>query len=556
MRNNILTYRILGLFLLLSVIVNPSFSQNDLDTSRIVFTSKYKATIPKSNKISESPKGSDSTQKIAVTPYSVTPKKIDVSFDPEPISPAVMKGEPLTKLYNSLIKVGMGTYTSPYGELWVNKLRSKKSSGGIRLKHYSSSFTQEGYGYAGFNDDEVSLYGKKFLRTHSLIGNLDYTRNTVHLSGYDINAFDLNRATTEQRFNLLSANAALKSHFRDLKRYNHNIRIDYYTLTERWDAIENNVKLGGSVFRSAFKGTAKVETGVDYYNYRNTADTLNNTIINFSPSWVKSDTNYTFRAGLTASVDIDTSTAIYIYPDVYFSYNIFENILIPYVGLSGGLTKNSFKTLSDANRFVLSELNMQNTHTPYKIYAGIKGTLSKTSSFNMTVSQYETRNMPLFVNDTTGARNRFGVIYDNAEIFSFHGEFEYQLREKWHINLSGDYTNFVMENEQHAWYTPQIKATLAANYNIGNKIITKLDVFYLHNQFAKTYVPAISNNGVMVEAQELKGMVDVNLGSEYHYNKKLGFFLSFNNIGAVKYFRWNNYPTQRFQVIGGLSYAF
>jgi len=56
--------------------------------------------------------------------------------------------------------------------------------------------------------------------------------------------------------------------------------------------------------------------------------------------------------------------------------------------------------------------------------------------------------------------------------------------------------------------------------------------------------------------KELKGIFDANLGLEYRYTKKLSAFINFNNIGAVRYQRWEDYPTQRFNVLGGLTYSF
>jgi len=59
-----------------------------------------------------------------------------------------------------------------------------------------------------------------------------------------------------------------------------------------------------------------------------------------------------------------------------------------------------------------------------------------------------------------------------------------------------------------------------------------------------------------VQPQELKGIFDANIGLEYRYTKKLGFFLNFNNIANYRYYRYNNYPTQRLGFMGGLSYSF
>jgi outer membrane receptor protein involved in Fe transport len=56
--------------------------------------------------------------------------------------------------------------------------------------------------------------------------------------------------------------------------------------------------------------------------------------------------------------------------------------------------------------------------------------------------------------------------------------------------------------------------------------------------------------------RKLKGYVDLNLGAEYRYNKRLGMFLDINNIAATRYFRYVNYPVYRLNVLAGVSYSF
>ena len=104
---------------------------------------------------------------------------------------------------------------------------------------------------------------------------------------------------------------------------------------------------------------------------------------------------------------------------------------------------------------------------------------------------------------------------------------------------------------------PQVKLTLSANYNLRDKILLKVDLFYIDNQYAKTFVTdTTSSTGRKPVATELKGVFDANLGLDYRYTKKLGFFLNFNNIANYRYSRWSNYPTQGFNLMGGLSYSF
>jgi outer membrane receptor protein involved in Fe transport len=56
--------------------------------------------------------------------------------------------------------------------------------------------------------------------------------------------------------------------------------------------------------------------------------------------------------------------------------------------------------------------------------------------------------------------------------------------------------------------------------------------------------------------ERLNGVFDLNLGVSYDYNKTFGFFLNINNVTSARYFRWYNYPTYGFNVLGGLNIRF
>jgi hypothetical protein len=520
-------------------------------------TGKYIPVITNANKINNTPTVIDSTKKLAVKGYNINSKKVSTVYDTEPIEAAQMVGEPLTKLYNGLVKIGVGNYKTPYGEVWYNNLRSKEESYGFRLKHLSSSSTLKDYGYAGYSDNEISLYGKKFLKEHTLSGNFDYTRNVVHFYGYDASLFDISdKDFTAQRFNYFAANADLVSHYARPERYNHDIRLNYYNISDLYKTSESNFKANGFVQTTINKEVLKVNAAVDYYNFKTSADTINNTIISINPNFIANGDKYHASIGITAAMDIFVKSKFYFYPNVDLSYNIFEDIIIPYVGANGGIQKNSFKSLSDNNPFVLSQLKMNNSNNKYEIFGGLKGTLSSTVAYNARVSYSSINNMALYVVDNEDLlKNRFDVIYDDATVLNIRGEVSYQQREKLRIILRGEYFNYKMKTELRAWYKPQLEITASANYNLKDKIVAKVDLCYLGNQFAKNVIDD-NVNGDRVEAQELKGVFDANIGLEYRYTKKLGFFLNFNNIANFRYYRYSSYPTQRFTFMGGLSYSF
>lgn len=530
-----------------------------LDSMTVIGIGPYQAKIVDANKISTNPAVKDSTQKLVVPPFGINSKRMDTPFSVEPIAAAQLQGEPLTKLYPGLVKIGFGNYTMPYGEVWYNNLRSKEYAYGIRMKHLSSASTLAGYGNSSFSDNEINLYGKKFLKEHTLSGNFDYNRNVVHFYGYDTDLHSLDEDLTVQRFNLFAANAELMSHYTKEERYNHDIRLSYYNLADLYKSSENNIKANGYVQTAILGEMLKVNAAVDFYNYKTKKDTANNTIITLNPNFIATGDKYRAALGLTAAVDVQESASkFYFYPNLELSYNIFDEIIIPYAGATGGLKKNSFKSLSDENRFVLPVITTKNTNTKYELFGGLKGTLSSKIAYATRVSYAGVSNLALYVNDYTELlQNRFDVIYDNAEVLNVRGEVSYQNREKLRINLRGDYYNYKMENELRAWFKPQVEITLSANYNLKDKIVVKADLFYYDSQYAKTLEPDISTgSGTKVVAKELKGVFDANLGVEYRYTKKLGFYLNFNNIAAQRYNRWYKYPTQKFGVMGGLSFAF
>ncbi len=532
------------------------YAQDTLGTLTIIGTGAFRPTVADANKINENPVVNDSTQKLQVKSYSINSQRINTNFDVAPIAAAQMVGEPLTKLYNALVKIGFGNYTTPYGEVWYNSLRSKEYAYGVHMKHLSSTYTAKDYGFAGLSDNEINLNGKKFLKEHTLSGNFDYARNVVHFYGYDVVNNSLNKDATAQRFNYFGANAELMSHYSKEERYNHEVKLSYYNIADLYKASENNIKAEGFVKTTIQKEVIKVNAAVEYFNNKTMKDTVNNTNITINPNVYAKGEKYTAAVGLTATMDNEDGTKFYFYPKIDLSYNVVENIIVPYIGASGGLHKNSLKEITDQNPFVLSELQLKSTNNRYQLFGGIKGTVTSNIDYDASASYTSMYNMAMYVNDTKNLlANRFDVIYDDGEELHVHGEMAYQLREKIRIHLSGDYFNYKMKTEMRAWYLPQLKFALGGNYNISDKIIVRADFFYLDNQYAKT----IENAGThqeKVEATQLKGMFDANIGGEYRYNKKLGFFINVNNIANVRYYRYSNYPTQRFNAMLGLSYSF
>lgn len=530
----------------------------------VISTANFDPVIKEASKQTDKPEILDTVRKITKLAYTTPAKQYITRYQVSSIEPARMVNEPLEKLYRMLIKAGMGNYTMPYGEIFYNNLRSRAMNWGVRYKHLSSFARLDTMGNASFSDNEASVYASKFLKKHTLSGDFNYARNVVHYYGFsEAQHPTLDPDDYKQRFQLFEAKGRLHSHYPDTgKNINHDIHFNYYNLGDRYKTFENNVYADG--FVSIYKDKTKFNAfaAADYYNVVSASDTLNNFIFRLNPYFGAGD-GHRWRADVGVGAVADyfdfRGTKYYFYPRFNVYYNVYENLVIPYAGVNGGLEKNGFRSLSIVNPFILSEPLYYNTNNRYNIFAGLRGALSSNTSYDMkaTYSRYE--NMPFFMAEyetypENWLGNKYKVVYMHTRLLNVNGQLKYQFREKINISARGNFYSYQLDSSGvYPWHKPNFDITFSGNYNLRSKILIKADVFIIGKQWAlqKEFV----NSAAVYVARQLNGVTDLNLGVEYRYTKFLSAFVSLNNIGNFRYFRWDKYPTQRFNAMAGVSFV-
>jgi hypothetical protein len=521
--------------------------------------STFEATIKDAVKFSELPEIKDSVKRIKDIPYSITSTPMFPKYAVEPVNPAKMKNEPLSKLYHSIIKAGCGIfYLTPYGEAWISSDRSREMVYGLHYKHLSSTGKLDNVGTSNFSDNEAEVYTKKFYKKHTLSGDFNYKRNAVHFYGYDADINTVKESDTKQYYQLFEPVIRLRSHYTDSSKINHDIKLSYYNLADNYNASENNIRLNTALNTFLNKENFHVNVLADYYNHRKPADTLNDFIFSLNPYFEANGKKWHADLGLTATVDaFDTKTKFYFYPQLNVFYDFYESLIIPYAGLSGGLKKNSFRSLSNENPFIDPNVNYANTNTKYKVFGGLRGNLSSNTSYDAGVSYSQLDSLHFFVidyNTIVDLHNKFRVVYDNATLLNVSGQVKYQYKEKINFIAKGNYYLYKTETLTRAYHKPDYDLTFSALYNLRSKIIIRGDIFVIGNQWALSQVQD-STASYSLQPKLLNSLVDVNLGAEYRYSKMLSFFVNFNNIANMRYYRWERYPSQRFNMMIGLSFV-
>jgi hypothetical protein len=445
----------------------------------------------------------------------------------------------------------------PYGEFWINNTRSRNGSVGAHLKHFSSTNKLKDVGYSGFSDNAVQVFGKQLYKKHTLSGDFNYERNVIHYYGFDPKINQLENDYTKQRYQFVNPKIQVLSHYTDSVHLNHNIELGFCNLQNLHRETENNIRLNaaGSLFIN--KEKLNIRFLSDFYNHKQSNDTLNDMIVSLNPSFEAHGEKWHADLGLTGTLDnFKGTTRFYFYPQLNIQYNAFDNLLIPYAGANGGLLKNSFRTLSQENPFVDTTLKYTNTNNKYNLFAGLKGQLSAHTNYNAKVSYAQYDSLYFFVVNYSGTNqvfNRFDILYDNTSQLTVNGQITHQVGEKLNIVAKGNYYYYRTKNLVHAYHKPDFDLTFSGIYNLESKFIFKADIFFVGKQWALTQLRENGEN--VLKPKQLKGYADINLEAEYRYSKMLSGFVRLNNIGNQRYFRWERYPSQRFNFMLGLTFV-
>ncbi len=559
----------------LSVLANWTFGQGG---NNIVITTTGDRSVESAHRLSTQPKILDTVFPVPTTNYPLLSINYEPSLEMSRIAPAkVNMQQKLPQLYNGYARVGIGSILMPLAEIYYNNGRSRKLNYGIHAHHLSSFGKMRKVAPANF--DRTSFRG--FIGVAEKKYNWEvetfYKNQGLHFYGFPNEK--ANKDSIAQRFNTFDLKGAFHSHPKDSSGLHWKTNLEYRYFSDKkpkidslsqWKSQEHYFNFLGGI--SYLWGTevfaADLQIQNNNYRFGKEGDSLpgisaigyNNTLVSLRPSITTYSKNQKLKAqvGFDLTASFGTKNKVYLYPIAEVKYSLFNDILIPYIGVTGGLKQQSFKSLTDENEFILSHVNLQNEHKAFDAYLGFKGTVSKRIGFNAFISFSHAKGKALFVTDTLfSAGNRFRVIYDTMNVAKIEGSMYYQLKEKLKIDLIGRYYSYNLRNNIFAWNLPQMQVVLRGNYNLFSKFILQVDLNLEGWRRAQVFAPG--KNIHEEDGQyglKLGFLADANISLEYRYNKRISGFINFNNVAAQRYKRWYNYPVQGFQAMIGATFRF
>ncbi|HRH37134.1 MAG TPA: hypothetical protein PK760_02240 [Flavobacteriales bacterium] len=560
------------------LVAATAFAQGD-QGGQYEIHGEYNATLLNAEKIDLRPQAIDTILPEIPVRYDLLPAKAETPVRVDSITAAKLTVlAPQQKLYKGYAKAGFGLYTTPLGELYYDQARSKDNGYGFHVKHMSSNGGLDDVGPSDYSNNSIHGYYKHFLPNHELGGRLIYDRKRVSYYGYPSNdsiedvissAVAPPKDARKQFYNDIGFQGRIRSLFADSTKIAHDVGIEVHSYSNNTGSRETNMRvradLGMQDGKEIYGGTLLIDNNA----YRGKLDgnlgdfTQNGVLIGLMPHVSLREKDYLVKVGAGMYYDAQGGGTFHFFPQAYGSYSLFDGILVPYAGIDGERKRNSFRSLTMENPFLTGAPSLQNTSKLYDFYGGMRGSFSNDLGFDLRVSKSRMKDMPLFVSMARAPfGDRMAAIYDQVDILDLSGELTYNKPGAVRLNARVDVYTYSVRRTTEPWNLPPYKLTFGANYDLRQKLIVKADVIFLGARKALRYVdggmPGTETFAPVTAptTHNLDGYMDLYLGLEYRYTKRLSLFIDASNLSASKYERWYRYPVQRSLIIGGATFSF
>lgn len=570
---------ILSLLILSLLPLNAQVKKQEAGLKReVTLYNPYKPTLPESKKRSFLPDMNDTSKVRPEFRYEVKTTPFLPEYTISPIKAAALLPDPLPKLYKSYINIGMGNYLTPLAEISITNERSKKGTIGFYGRHFSTN----GYvglengrnSFAGYMDNDLSLFGRKFFRKSTLEGSIDYKGKTSHAYGYDPSILDYSPSKKDIRipYNNIGASASLSSSTLDSAEFSYDFRFSYNYFSSAKNMSQGKTSIYGTMAKSYEGFYVGSDLKIDLYHFSDFLNTSPEYVASISPFLKKSSNQWSFKAGLQLLLEKDMTafTSLHVYPDVNLNITIVPSYINFFAGLSGKLEKNEPLKVISENPFLMHDgslYKLPSTSHDLIIFTGLKGNSGLEGNYEISASYSLISNMLFYSNilrtDTvfTPYRgNYFSAFADDLELLNVHGEMGGKINDKFSFNTVANINRYSLSKYKSAWNKPGWDVKFGLKYNLRDKIIAGTEI----TLEGKRKLVVNGGSLLLIPSQvlpyspstfEMPTHFNLNLSAEYRYSKILSFWTKLNNIANSRYYEWAYYPSQRFLFMLGFTYS-
>jgi len=529
-----------------------SYAQDNIKSEEVDIVKAYQPLLADAVKIQLHAEPAAIDTSMQPLQYNVKEHVIELPFTPAEIHPIALPEDQKQSTQNNLVKAGFGTQLTPLVEIYLANGRSDKFNYGMNFHHVSSN--PSNIDFQDRSNTGGALFGASYFKGTALSAGVNYDREVHYFYGFTpgfVDTFNAyNKDFLRQRFQNIGVNAGLRNAKQNQAGIDYNLDFNFHNFERRTgdssirNTSENYYRFDLGVSKTIQKiHSAHLDFEFQQENLTSRADTSVN-YFSVLPNYQLHTKKADLKAGVNVSV---VNKEVKLYPELFASYKLVGDYVIPYLGFQGGSNPNTLQEIASVNPFI-ANFDSIFTSENIEIYLGVKGSYGNNITYNAKVGYSDQKNAPFYLPDTLIPTHFIPFYYYDAKILSFHAEIGFRQSERLNLLLSGDASSYDLDFNDQPWGIPKSKLSFAVNYNLQNKIVFNANVFA--ESGAYTILP-----GDSVSIQR-KGFVDVNFSTTYNYKQNIAFWISLNNIASMKERHWYNYPYYGLQAMAGVILKF
>jgi hypothetical protein len=478
--------------------------------------------------------------------YNLPTQFLSLVYQPVGLNPVALPADSLKTWNNdNYIKVGAGNIHLPYVQAGLSFGDRKKSFFNVFAEGYSSK------GKLPYQENSLlaaSVSGTiKSENNLEWDGALGFRGEGYYLYGFQPDTLKFAKSQLQQQFFTFEGRIGLRNTVPTPYglTYNPNLKIAAFGLNNTPRTSEADMVLNIPVEKTINEHFA-IDLGftadITHYSYPNASSISNNLYI-VSPAVIYHSDNIALHLEMTPTWD---QSDFHLLPNFMGEYTTDDKRFTLFASLDGYYNKGSFKRFAAINPWLWAPTSLLNTRVT-EFFGGFKGSLSQHISYLAKAGFSESRNMPLFLNDSADGKN-FQVVYEEKlQTFSAHGELSYIQGEDFNITAALTLNNFKTTSQYRAWGMLPLEFTTSMRWQVIKDLWLKADLWAFEGAYWRYLNKSVSSGG---------GGFDVDAGIEFRIARQLNLWLQMNNLFNDKYQRWNQYSVYGFNILGGVIFSF
>lgn len=445
------------------------------------------------------------------------------------------------------IRGGAGNYAATYLEFFLSARKSTKLTYFLHSKH--KAYGNGPVKFARMSENLIEGGGTYWIKRTQFGIKADVNRSRYNYYGFDNSISEIKEDSLKLLYNKIHIGFDVKNRL-EKEKIQYKSGLDYFhTGNTDWFESEVLIPLNVSYGLDSLSRVG-LESSYSFITQKDSL-TRSRSLIMVTPYYDRITEKYKIRGGLSFQYTGDTLNdvkGLHLYPSIYGEYFILPKTASVFLEFGGGIVKNNLRHALNATPYLERNIFLSNSNRKMEIAFGLRNRIK--SNVHLTIKGIYGQESNFMVLTNGLDSSRFSAVYDPGKVTysGFDLGLQVQVTKAFQSSFQTVWRSYQTDTLEFAWHRPGVNVQWRNKFNLRQKMYFTADFYYLSN--LRGY------NLSTYSSVKLKDIADLNLGVEYRFSDSFSAFISANNIFGKNYQRYLYYPSNGFNLLGGLSYNF